>query len=574
MADACFQVRKERLRAFDVISQRTRDIRICFHDPRSGNKDYTLEIKKGDSWSGDSGVLQVLSKQFGPNITVLYSEDKQRVENELDFNIFCYWAERRSLESNAVVVATIIDKNPPKDLVVLFIDRISVNEQHSYVFNISWGITWSDVLDELKYQFGRAVIFEYRNENGQIEVVNSEVEFDQFCSWAETLQESPGTKITANIRNATFKPSSEEKWEELQYLRVLKTLPWQEDTNQPSEGVDDAKMTILSDSRHVQQLQNDSQSLSIEMAGKGLALRATQWSRLIRFLDHAPVPPEYMWFFGVSGFVATSAGGIIAYAYDYNSVGSVTLALPWNLFLISLFVGEVEEGYEAVLRFGVAFAGVLCATCAIPALSLAGEFAATIPLYVWFLASLWYVELMVRALGWSSWFQGLFSLAVWLSGGCSLAGVREREKVEEITIVGNRPPDTASTKGRSDREVYPGVSLWLDPDQPWEKMQDRERRVRHVAQCLFGDGNRPEGPLRKGVIPNRTARKLRKWLVRTEKHAKRKLKEKDVERELAAVRGWGFGTILSYSKELGVKARRAIRRPRSLIRGACIACAE
>ena len=362
-AQACFQGNFERLPAFHVTLKRTRKVQVWFNDPNGASQGKLFDIDIGTTWSSLSNLL---NSHFLREVVILYSDENRRVETEGDFQIFCYWAERRILNSNEThVVATVLDKNPPEDLVVTFVDKISESEKHSFVFNISWGITWSDVLDELKYQFGRAVIFEYncKNVDRNGELVSSEKDFDEFCSWAEKLlQKSKDARIEAHIRNATFKPSTEEKWEELQYSTILKTLPWQEEAQPP------AHSGVKQLPPHDDVAQHGSSvgagGATDEGAGDGLPRRfppAGDWRQLLRVLDRAPVPPEYMWLFGVSGLVATTAGGAVAYAYDINTVGAVTIALPWNLFLISLFVSEVEEGYLAVFRFGVAFAGVACA---------------------------------------------------------------------------------------------------------------------------------------------------------------------------------------------------------------------
>ena len=232
----------------------------------------------------------------------------------------------------------------------------------------------------------------------------------------------------------------------------------------------------------------------------------------MRFFDHAPVSPEFMWIFGGLGLLFTTAGAVVAYAFDFNTVASVTLTLPCNLFLISLLVSETEEGSDAIFKYGIAFFGAFASACAIVATSLAGEFNASIPLYAWFLASVWYAELMFRALGWTSWFYGLFQLAGWFRGGCPVADFFKPPPIEEIQIIGNIPLPTASTRGRSDTDLYPGVKKWVEPNQPWELMEEADKRVVHVAKCLLWV-DRPRGPLdEKREIPGKTARKLRKWL--------------------------------------------------------------
>ena len=70
---------------------------------------------------------------------------------------------------------------------------------------ITWNMSWSDVLDLLRYQFGRAVIFQYRDVDNPIIAtrVADEREFDAFCCEAERR----GLAVEVEIINATMKPS-------------------------------------------------------------------------------------------------------------------------------------------------------------------------------------------------------------------------------------------------------------------------------------------------------------------------------------------------------------------------------
>jgi len=428
---------------------------------------------------------------------------------------------------------------PPEDIIVSFVDIFSEDQQHTVVVRISWDMTWSDVLDELKYQFARAVIFKYEDDADEITVVD-EHDFDKFCQWAEG-QLAQKRQVRAEIVNATFRPSSEAKWEEMNYPNVLKTLK----DSVPNHEDDDGNQQVISISANSDKQREERENFVPPK--EKIPLKR----RLMKMLDHAPVPPEFMWLFGMFGFLFTTAGVVAAYSFDINSIASVGLALPWNIFLISLFVSDAEEGYPAIFRFGIAFFGVYCAICTIPCYSVAGEYLATIPLFAWLLSSMWYAEVMVRGLGWSSWFEGLVNLCRWVYGGCSLRGIAIRETIEPIKIIGLKPDATLSTQGRSDADLYPGVEKWVRPDDRWALFERRDRRVKHVAQCLF-EKDKPTGPLGQGIIANKTARKLRKWLLRTELHSKKKLREQDLQEEVKEVVGYGFGVIESFSPDTGM----------------------
>ena len=88
-----------------------------------------------------------------------------------------------------------------------FFRLLQIETADPFELVLTWDMSWSDVLDILRYEFGRACVFSYegRDKKGKPTRVNvaSEGEFDSFCSWAETR----GFRCEVLVRSATFMPS-------------------------------------------------------------------------------------------------------------------------------------------------------------------------------------------------------------------------------------------------------------------------------------------------------------------------------------------------------------------------------
>ena len=73
-----------------------------------------------------------------------------------------------------------------------------------------------------------------------------------------------------------------------------------------------------------------------------------------------------------------------------------------------------------LIKLGVAFVGFWAALLIVfPCLMLAREYTAAVAVPLWVLSCFWYMELMVKALGWPSWLTGVYNLWAWVRGGTS-----------------------------------------------------------------------------------------------------------------------------------------------------------
>jgi hypothetical protein len=232
---------------------------------------------------------------------------------------------------------------------------------------ISWNLSWSDVLDLLRNQFGRAVVFEYKYREGTTvvvleQLVADEREFDIFCERCEkglcyinpSKYDPDSTNLfaEAKIVNATMRPS-EWIWSPPAHRQLyphnLSGVP------ADLEGLD---VNIPSGHRaHDESLLLENKTESATLVGRVIA-------SLSRALNDAPVPPEQMAMFGGGGLLLSCA--VVVYLYLFEgiySVAAVTLSLPCNIFLNSLLICEVEEGFGALFKMGVAFCGFWASGC-------------------------------------------------------------------------------------------------------------------------------------------------------------------------------------------------------------------
>lgn len=342
---------------------------------------------------------------------------------------------------------------PPPDIVLLCqdTDRIPLNnaeEDDAFAFKapiveitITWNMSWSDVLDLLRYQFGRAVIFQYRDVDNPIIAtrVADEREFDAFCCEAERR----GLSVEVEIINATMKPSQwvwDPPLKPDNHPHTLSGLPAHMEGLgiQPSIASGAGAVATMDGS---EDLEND-----YDEGSRGSALaRAARFVR--NRLTNAPRSPEQMAIFGGGGLLLSI--GIVVWCYlfeNVNSVAAVTLSLPCNLFAISLIISEVEEGFAPLFKLGVTFVGFwLSLAVVLPCLLIGAEYTAATAVPLWTMSCFWYTELMVRALGWPTWLTGLHNLFMWMRGGCGIPGVRKKDPKERITIIGEPPAPSALT---------------------------------------------------------------------------------------------------------------------------------
>jgi len=163
---------------------------------------------------------------------------------------------------------------------------------------ITWNMSWSDVLDLLRYQFGRAVIFQYRDVDNPIIAtrVADEREFDAFCSEAERR----GLSIEVEIINATMKPS-QWVWEPPpkpdNHPHTLSGLPADMEglaLAGPAAGGGGALVTVAD-------VDKESEGSGDEGQGGSPLARAARWLR--RRLSDAPRSAEQMAIFGGGGLL-------------------------------------------------------------------------------------------------------------------------------------------------------------------------------------------------------------------------------------------------------------------------------
>jgi hypothetical protein len=98
-------------------------------------------------------------------------------------------------------------------------------------------------------------------------------------------------------------------------------------------------------------------------------------------------------------------------------------------------------------------------------------------------------------------------------------------------------------------ERHPGIT-WRDvPSMRAEAQKKRQKlNVMHVGQCLMtlSERGNPMGPFEEGIIHRKSARQLRKWLMRNGKKT-----DKDMKR----FKNYGVGEVLYYSEILGTQVK-------------------
>ena len=251
---------------------------------------------------------------------------------------------------------------------------------------------------------------------------------------------------------------------------------------------------------------DDEALLEGESSNKRGRKRRALWARMA----DAPYPVSHMLMLGGNGLLVSAAAIALGFLYRWNTLSAVSAALPCHMFALSFFVSEVEDGASQLVRLGLGFCGFYVAILVIACYSLTREFIGLIAAFLLLVASFWYVELCVKARGWHSWFQGLINLWNWFRGGCPLAGIRKPEPLEDIVVLGDEPAATAVTAFMTPEERHPGCVF---------KPPSIGMRVKHIGQCLqvLSEKGNPMGPWEEGIIQKKTARQLRKWLVRNGK---------------------------------------------------------
>ncbi len=268
---------------------------------------------------------------------------------------------------------------------------------------ITWDMSWSDVLDMLRYHFGRAVVFTYALEPGSrrssVVTVASEREFDAFCSHAEKF----GNRYDVRIANAKWRPSEfikgalDEQFP--MHPVVLKRL----------EPVDEEALMREAALQKLREQASQQGNPPPALLGGDEPEPEEPKSRLTRLLEKfndAPYPITHMLAFGGLGLACSCFAVVYGYWTDLNTLAAITLALPVNIFVMSFFVPAVEDGLPSLLRLGIGFTGFFASIICIVCFSITRELIALAASFIWLLSSFWYVEITTKARGWPSWFTG------------------------------------------------------------------------------------------------------------------------------------------------------------------------
>ena len=274
--------------------------------------------------------------------------------------------------------------------------------------------------------------------------VADEREFDKMCQEAEQR----ALQIEVSIKNATMRPS-EWIWNAPSVRdshphnlsgRAVDSLP-AADLHGWTPGMPGDEKDALSETAEGEEGRHASSSSYDMRRSKGIL------ARLMRTLNDAPRPPEQMAVFGGGGLTLSTCLALYLYMFtNVNTVAAVTISIPCNIFFISLLISEIEDGFAALFKLGVAFAGFWVGLfCVLPCLMIAREYTAATAIPLWIISCFWYMELMVRALGWPNWLTGVYNLTTWILGGCGLPGSRKKEPKELITIIGDPPQATGVT---------------------------------------------------------------------------------------------------------------------------------
>ncbi len=98
-------------------------------------------------------------------------------------------------------------------------------------------------------------------------------------------------------------------------------------------------------------------------------------------------------------------------------------------------------------------------------------------------------------------------------------------------------------------ERHPGIK-WKDVPTARKEAQEKKQKlmVFHVGQCLMtlSERGNPMGPYSEGIIQRKSARQLRKWLMRN---------GKKTERDLKRYKTYNKGEVLYYSDLLGTQVK-------------------
>jgi hypothetical protein len=228
------------------------------------------------------------------------------------------------------------DENPPAPLVApsdIILYCTDGDDKHETEVRVTWEMSWSDVLDELKVKFGRAVVFKYVNADRVMTVCDDENGFDIFCSDAEGF----GCQAKVQIMNSGFRPST---W--ITDAPAVHRPLWSRnnmDDKAEFDAIDGAALSPMGGGEApLQTLKEGKDEAQMPRKKKGLLAR----------MEDAPYPLPHMLVLGGNGLLVSLGAVVVGFFLNWHTLAAVSAALPCHLFALSFFVSEV------VLRSGVA----------------------------------------------------------------------------------------------------------------------------------------------------------------------------------------------------------------------------
>jgi hypothetical protein len=292
---------------------------------------------------------------------------------------------------------------PPPDIILVCKEEDDMSKAPGKELLVTWDMSWSDVLDMLRFHYGRAVVFTYSGVNSGGRKLNitvaSEKEFDVFCSHAEKYENRYDVRIT----NAKFRPS------DFITGALDEQFPMHPVVKKRAEPIDEEAIMKEAAIQRMREKAGQNGNPLMALPGDEEEEPPEEKSRLTRLLntfDDAPYPITHMLAFGGLGLTVSCFAVVYGYWTDLNTLAAITLALPVNIFVMSFFVPAVEDGLPSLLRLGIGFTGFFASIICIACFSVTRELIALAASFIWLLSSFWYVEITTKARGWPSWFTG------------------------------------------------------------------------------------------------------------------------------------------------------------------------
>ena len=223
------------------------------------------------------------------------------------------------------------DENPPVPLLAPpdIIMQCYDGDNPMVEICVTWEMSWSDVLDVLKVNFSRAVIFTYTNASHVKTTCDCEDAFDIFCSDAEKF----GSQASVYILNAGFRAS-----DFITDAPKLKPLWSRDNMDDPKE----YEGLILSRKGAGAGNRGGVVNEALEEGGVGEGdgdiRKKKGW---LSRMEDAPYPIPHMMMLGANGLLVSLGAVVAGFFLEWNTLSAVSAALPCHLFALSFFVSEV-----------------------------------------------------------------------------------------------------------------------------------------------------------------------------------------------------------------------------------------